>query len=288
MLKIVFMGTPDFAAVPLRKLLSSGHQVTAVYTRAPKPKGRGQVLQKSPVHELAEAHGIPVYTPKSLKRDEKLQQEFASLDMDIAVVAAYGLILPKVVLEAPRLGCLNIHASLLPRWRGAAPIQYSIWKGDAKSGVTIMQMDEGLDTGAMLLKGEVPITPDTTAQTLHDAMADVGGDLLLKALDAIEGGTLKAEKQDEEASTFAPMLTKEDGKIDWSKSGAEIDCQVRALNPWPGTYTFKRDGKRLKILKGHVENGRFVIDILQADGGKPISRKDAINGKIITENEDFT
>lgn len=288
MLKIVFMGTPDFAAAPLRKLLASEHRVTAVYTRAPKPKGRGQVLQKSPVHELAEAHNIPVYTPKSLKRDEKLQEEFANLDMDIAVVAAYGLILPKRVLEAPRFGCLNIHASLLPDWRGAAPIQYAIWKGDTKSGVTIMQMDEGLDTGAMLLKGEVPITLDTTAQTLHDALAETGGDLLLETLKHVEVGTLKPEKQDDAASTFAPMLTKEDGKIDWAKPAAEIDCQVRALNPWPGTYTYKRDGKRLKILKGHVENGRYIIDLLQPDGSKPMAWKDALNGKIVTEGEEFT
>ena len=247
-LKIIFMGTPDFAVPTLQALIDSPHEVIAVYSQPPRPKGRGQKLQQSPVHELAAAHGIPVYTPMSLKTPEA-KAEFQALHADVTVVAAYGLILPEAVLSAPRYGCLNIHASLLPRWRGAAPIQYAIWHGDKESGVTIMQMERGLDTGPMIAKTKTPITPETTTEILHDQLAAAGAKLLLDVLENIESMT--AEAQDESASTYAAMLKKEDGRIDWNKTAAKIDRQVRALNPWPGTYT-EFNGQRLKILKTKI------------------------------------
>src|SRR3982750_2972118 len=192
-LKIVFMGTPDFAVPALESLIDAGHNVIAVYIQPPRPKGRGQKIQPSPVHEVALKNNIPVFTPKSLRRDEAAQMAFAAHAADVAVVAAYGLLLPPTVLAAPKHGCLNIHASLLPRWRGAAPIQYAILAGDGETGITIMQMDAGLDTGAMLLKEAVPITPRTTASSLHDTLADLGARLIVPALDGLAAGHLKPE-----------------------------------------------------------------------------------------------
>ena len=247
-LKIIFMGTPDFATAALQALIDSEHEVIAVYSQPPRPKGRGHKMTPSPVDHLARMHGIPVYTPKSLKSAEA-QTEFAALEADVAIVAAYGLILPGGVLKAPKYGCLNIHASLLPRWRGAAPIQYAIWQGDKESGVTIMQMEEGLDTGPMIAKTTTPITGDTTASTLHDTLAADGAALLLEVLADIKN--LKAEAQDDDLSTYASMLSKDDGRIDWQQQAEEIDRQVRALNPWPGAFT-EWEGERVKILKVNV------------------------------------
>lgn len=273
------MGTPDFAVTPLRALMTSGHEIICVYTRPPRPKGRGMQWQKSPVHELAESNGIEVRTPGSLRKDPAEQDKFAALKADLAVVAAYGLLLPKAVLEAPRFGCVNIHASLLPRWRGASPIQHALWKGDDKSGVTIMQMEEGLDTGPMILKGETPIAATTTAAQLHDALSDIGAGLIVRAVDGIERtGRVQTEKQDDALATYAPLLKKEDGLIDLSRPAVEIDRQIRALNPWPGAFMQGPKG-RLKVLKAHLDPaGALILDLVQPDGKKPMDLISAKNG----------
>ncbi len=250
-LRIAFMGTPDFAVPVLDALRSSSHEVVCVYTQPPRPKGRGQQVQPSPVHQYADDHNIPVYTPKSLKKEQQ-QAEFAGHNLDVAIVAAYGLILPKAVLDAPRYGCLNIHASLLPRWRGASPIQHAILSGDEETGITIMQMDEGLDTGPMILKRAVKIRPQTTAQSLHDELAGLGSAVIEEVMNKlVEEGGLELELQDDDLSTYAPLLTKDDGRIDWNKSAEEIDRHIRALNPWPGVWS-ENDGKRLKIQTASV------------------------------------
>ena len=245
-LRLAFMGTPDFAASSLQALIDAGHEMACVYSQPPRPAGRGHQVQRSPVHVLAEERGIPVRTPKSL-RNAEAQAEFATLGLDCAVVAAYGLILPQPILDAPRMGCLNIHASLLPRWRGAAPIQRAILAGDAETGVTIMQMDAGLDTGAMLLKGSVPITAETTAGSLHDALAELGAGLIVRALDGLAEGTLTAEPQPSEGVTYAAKLSRDDGRLDWTQPAEFIERQVRALNPWPGVW-FDLGGERIKVL----------------------------------------
>ncbi len=236
------MGSPDFA-VPALHALHGAHDVVAVYCQPPRPAGRGQATRPCPVHAAALALGLEVRTPARLRKDTEAQAAFAALDLDAAVVAAYGLILPQAMLDAPRRGCLNIHASLLPRWRGAAPIQSAILAGDAETGITIMQMDAGLDTGAMLLTGRVPIGPHTTAADLHDTLAEMGGDLVLRAL--AEAPSPVA--QPAEGATYAAKLSREDGRIDWTQDAARIDRQVRALNPWPGTFT-DLGGAVLKVL----------------------------------------
>lgn len=274
-MRIIFMGTPDFATPALQTLVESEHEVIAVYSQPPRPKGRGMVLTKSPVHELAEFHNIPVFTPKSLKKSEEEQQKFASLNADVAIVAAYGLLLPKAVLDAPKHGCINIHGSLLPRWRGASPIQHAIWKGDTTSGITIMQMDEGMDTGDMLLKAEVPITTETTAQSLFDDLAGMGGDLILDVLKNIDA--IQPEKQDDTLATHAPMLKKSDGEIDMNAPAHDIDCQIRGLNPWPGTFVQGLKG-RVKVLKARVEDDQIIFDLVQPEGKKPMDLKSAQNG----------
>ena len=272
------MGTPDFAVPALRSIIESEHDVIAVYTQPPRPKGRGMQVQKSPVHELAESHDIPVFTPKSLRKSEEEQASFAALNADVAIVAAYGLLLPKSVLDAPKHGCINIHASLLPRWRGASPIQHAIWKGDDKSGVTIMQMEEGLDTGPMILKKETPITATTTAQALHDSLSAMGGPMIIEVLDTMaRTGNVQAEIQDDTLATYAPMLKKTDGEIDPSAPAHATDRQIRALNPWPGTYTEGAKG-RLKILQAHIDGDMIVYDLVQPEGKKPMDLQSAKNG----------
>ncbi len=246
-LNIAFMGTPDFAVVALQSLIDSPHNIVCVYSQPPRPKGRGHKVQKSPVQALAEQYDIPVFTPKSLKGAEE-QKEFSNHNLDVAVVAAYGLLLPQAILDAPKYGCLNIHGSLLPRWRGASPIQHAIWKGDDVSGVTIMQMDKGLDTGDMILKGEVSLDGNMTSARLHDELAKMGAKLTLEVLDIIAAqGSVESEGQADEQSTYAPLLKKTDGHVDWSRPAVEIDRQVRALNPWPGVWA-DIQGKRFKIL----------------------------------------
>lgn len=219
--RTIFMGTPGFAAVALKAIIDAGHEVVAVYSQPPRPKGRGMDVQKSPVHILAEESGIDVRTPVSVKTPEAIA-DFQALQADVAVVAAYGLILPRAILDAPRHGCLNIHASLLPRWRGAAPIQRAIMAGDAETGVTIMQMEEGLDTGSMLLRETLPIAAETNAGALHDALAELGARMIVDALDRLPDG-LSATPQPADGVTYAAKITKDEARIDWRRSALEID-----------------------------------------------------------------
>ena len=249
-MRLAFMGSPDFAVPALRALHGAGHEVVAVYTQPPRPAGRGQTLAKCPVHVAADALALPVLNPASLKRDPAAQAEFASLGLDAAVVAAYGLILPQAMLDAPRLGCLNIHASLLPRWRGAAPIQAAVLAGDDETGVTIMQMDAGLDTGAMLLSGAVPIGQHGTAADLHGALATLGAALVLRAL----AERPPPQPQPAEGATYAPKLSRADSMLDWSRPAEELDRRVRALNPWPGTVC-RLGNEALKVLEAEPVAG---------------------------------
>ncbi|HJS31039.1 MAG TPA: methionyl-tRNA formyltransferase, partial [Alphaproteobacteria bacterium] len=227
-------------------LEAAGHEIACVYSQPPRPAGRGRNERKSPVHAWADRRGLAVRTPRTLTQAAE-QQYFAALGADVAVVAAYGLILPKPVLDAPRWGCINIHASLLPRWRGAAPIQRAILAGDDKTGVTIMQMDEGLDTGAILLAAEHPITPATTAATLHNALGALGARLIVEALDKLAKGELLAVAQPAKGVTYAPKLSREEGRLDWRKDASLLERQVRAFDPWPGAW-FELDGERIKVL----------------------------------------
>ncbi|MDR3450246.1 MAG: methionyl-tRNA formyltransferase [Alphaproteobacteria bacterium] len=259
-LRIAFMGTPDFAVVALRALHEAGHEIAAIYCQPPKPAGRGQQVQKTPVQIAAEEMGLEVRHPRTL-RDAAEQELFRALNLDVAVVAAYGLILPQAILDAPKQGCLNIHGSLLPRWRGAAPIQRAILAGDKESGITIMQMDAGLDTGAMLLTGKTPITDKTTAQSLHDALAAIGADLIVRALNDLAAGELHPVAQPEEGATYAAKLTREDGKIDWHRTAAEIDRQIRALTPWPGC-SFMLENEPIKILAAEIVDKKGAPGIL--------------------------
>ena len=246
-MKIVYMGTPDFAVKAL-EALAARHEVVCVYTREPQEAGRGKKLTKSPVHEFAEAHGILVRTPKTL-RSAEAQAELKALQADISVVAAYGLILPQAVIEAFPLGCINIHGSLLPRWRGAAPIQRAIEAGDNESGITIMKVVEKLDAGDMLLKGSVPITAETTGETLHDAMAGLGAELIVKALDNWQN--LHAEPQDERLVTYAAKIDKAESRLDFSMPAEVLERKIRAFNPYPAVY-FEYGGERYKILRAKV------------------------------------
>ena len=235
-MRIVFAGTPDFAATALKALLEAGYNLVGVYSQPDRPAGRGRKLMPSPVKQVALDAGIPVFQPVSLK-PEDAQQELAALKPDVMIVAAYGLILPKAVLDIPTHGCLNIHASLLPRWRGAAPIQRAIAAGDAETGITIMQMDEGLDTGDMLLKTSTPIHADDTGGSLHDRLADMGGKAIVEALVQLANSELAPEPQNDADANYAHKLSKEEGHIDWSRSAIEIERLIRAFNPWPGTFT---------------------------------------------------
>lgn len=262
-MKVIFMGTPDFA-VPVLKRLIKEHQVVCVYTRAPKEAGRGKQITKTPVHLIAEEYGIEVRTPKTLK-DIGEQEKFKQLDADISIVAAYGLILPKAVIEACKYGCLNVHASLLPRWRGAAPIQRAIEAGDAKSGVTIMRVVEALDAGAMYKKGEVEITSDTTGGILHDKLADIGADLMSEVLADLPN--IKPQEQDESLVTYAQKLTKDEAKIDFNMRAEVLERKIRAFNPFPAMF-FEYNGERFKVLRAKVCDKQGTPgDILQ-DGNK--------------------
>jgi methionyl-tRNA formyltransferase len=256
-LRVVFMGTPDFAVPTLSEILGQGHEVVAVYSRAPKPAGRGMDEQKTPVHRLADRFGIPVFTPRTL-REEQAQADFASLGADVAVVVAYGLILPKPVLDAPALGCLNLHGSLLPRWRGAAPIQRAIMAGDAETGVMVMRMDEGLDTGPVAMVEKIVIGPDMTAQDLHDRMATLGADLMVRALAALDRGSLSFVPQADEGVTYAAKIDKAEARIDWSRPASEIHNKVRGLSPFPGAWFEVDLGKgpeRVKVLRTTLAAG---------------------------------
>lgn len=268
-LRVVFMGTPAFA-VPALEAVAGAHEVVCVYTQPPRPAGRGKKARPSPVHETADRLGLPVRHPVSLK-DPQARADFAALDADVAVVAAYGLILPRPVLEAPRLGCLNIHASLLPRWRGAAPIQRAVMAGDAETGLTIMQMEAGLDTGPMLLTATTPIGPRTTAGMLHDTLAAMGGPLVLEALEGVQAGRLEARPQPADGVTYAAKIDKAESRLDWSLPADALERTVRGLAPAPGA-AFEVDGERIRVLeatplRGITPAGTAPGTVLATAGG---------------------
>ncbi|WIJ24863.1 methionyl-tRNA formyltransferase [Devosia sp. RR2S18] len=266
-MRVVFMGTPEFSVPTLTEIVSSGHEVVACYTRAPKPAGRGQAERKSPVHEAAEGFGIPVFTPRSLKGEAE-QIIFASHDADVAVVVAYGLLLPKPILEAPQLGCLNLHGSLLPRWRGAAPIQRAVMAGDAQTGVMVMQMEEGLDTGPVAVGEVIPIGPEMTAGELHDQMMRVGADLIGRALAALERGSLDFTPQPDDGAVYARKIEKAESRIDWSRTAAEVHNHIRGLSPFPGAwFEIELGGKpvRVKALRSSLAEGSGMPGALLRD-----------------------
>lgn len=255
-MRLAFMGTPEFAVRALAELIASGHEIACVYSQPPRPKGRGQSLQPSPVHAFAEAMGLPVRTPVSMKSTEAMA-EFAALDLDAAVVVAYGQILKKPVLEAPRLGCFNLHASLLPRWRGAAPIQRAIMAGDTETGVQVMRMSEGLDEGPVILSAVTPIHPTDTVQSLHDRLAGLGAALLAPALAALERGGAQESPQTG-TPTYAAKITPAEARIDWNRPASEVDCHIRGLSPFPGAWFLVESpqGKpvRVKALMSEAES----------------------------------
>ena len=262
-LRLAFMGTPDFAVPTLAELMAQGHDIAAVYSQPPRPRGRGLSLEKGAVHKFAETAGLEVRTPLSLKGAEE-QAAFAALDLDAAVVVAYGLILPKPILEAPRMGCFNLHGSLLPRWRGAAPIQRAVMAGDTETGVMVMQMDEGLDTGPVLMAERVAVGRQTSGE-LADRLARLGADLMVRALGAMERGAITAQPQPAEGATYAKKISKDEARIDWSKSAAEIDCLIRGLAPWPGAWSEVK-GERLKILMAEPAPGNGTPGAVIGDG----------------------
>ncbi|MGY2573954.1 methionyl-tRNA formyltransferase [Vibrio sp. C8] len=300
-LRIVFAGTPDFAARHLAALLSSEHEVIAVYTQPDRPAGRGKKLTASPVKTLALEHDIPVYQPENFKSDEA-KQELADLNADLMVVVAYGLLLPQAVLDIPKLGCINVHGSILPRWRGAAPIQRSIWAGDAETGVTIMQMDIGLDTGDMLKIATLPIETTDTSASMYEKLADLGPQALVECLVDIANGNAKTEKQDDELANYAKKLSKEEARINWSDDAAHIERCVRAFNPWPMSH-FEVAENSIKVWQSRVVDqssdqpagtiiqadktgiylatgkGVLVLEQLQVPGKKAMPVQDILNAR---------
>lgn len=278
-MKIVFAGTPEFSVLPLKSLIESKHEVVAVYTQPDRPAGRGRKLKYSPVKECALAADIPVYQPSSLKESPAIEQ-LRELNADLMVVVAYGLLLPKDVLELPKFGCINIHASLLPRWRGAAPIQRAILAGDVESGVTIMQMDEGLDTGDSLVKVATQLNVDETGESLHDRLSVMGAEAMLEAISAIVNQTLQPISQNNENATYASKLDKVEAKIDWSLSAIEIERLVRAFNPWPVAHTSLK-GKPLRIWQTKsIANNDVSADLVY--GTVIVNDKDKLD--VVTGN----
>jgi methionyl-tRNA formyltransferase len=298
-LRIVFAGTPEFAAEHLKALLDTPHEIVAVYTQPDRPAGRGQKLMPSPVKQLAVQHGLPVLQPPTLRNPEA-QAELAALQPDLMVVVAYGLILPQAVLDIPRLGCINSHASLLPRWRGAAPIQRAVQAGDAESGVTVMQMEAGLDTGPMLLKVSTPISAEDTGGSLHDRLARLGPPAVVEAIAGLAAGTLKGEVQNDALATYAHKLSKDEAKLDWSRPAVELERAVRAFDPWPVCHT-TLNGEPLKVWAARLGEGRgepgkilgasrdgllvgcgegsLLLTRVQLPGGKPLAFADLFNSR---------
>lgn len=299
-LNIIFAGTPDFAAKHLQALIDSHHNVVAVYTQPDRPAGRGKKLTSSPVKALATEHNLPIYQPISLRKEDA-QHELSAINADIMVVVAYGLILPKVVLAIPPMGCINVHGSILPRWRGAAPIQRALWAGDKETGVTIMQMDVGLDTGDMLLHTKLPIEDSDTSATLYEKLAKQGPCALINALDKLSDNDLPAQKQDESLANYAEKLSKEEACIDWQKSASQLWREIRAFNPWPISH-FSHQGNTIKVWQAEVSdqsttqvpgtiieagktglhvatgNGILIIKMMQLPGKKPLAIADILNG----------
>ncbi|MFG0540891.1 methionyl-tRNA formyltransferase [Pseudomonas sp. YQ_5] len=298
-MRIVFAGTPEFAAEHLKALLDSPYEIVAVYTQPDRPAGRGQKLMPSAVKALAVAHDIPVFQPQTL-RDADAQAELAALKPDLMVVVAYGLILPQVVLDIPRLGCINSHASLLPRWRGAAPIQRAVEAGDAESGVTVMRMEAGLDTGPMLLKVVTPISAEDTGGTLHDRLAEMGPPAVVQAIAGLADGSLQGEVQDDALATYAHKLNKDEARIDWTRPAIELERLIRAFNPWPVCHS-TLDGESVKVLAANLSTGQgapgeilsaskdgllvacgdqaLSLTRLQLPGGKALSFSDLFNSR---------
>ncbi len=294
-MRLAFFGTPDFAVPAQQALVEAGHEIVCVYTQPPRAAGRGEKKRRSPVHQTAEKLDIAVRTPQTLK-DGDVQADFAALELDAAVVVAYGLILPKPILDAPRWGCINIHASLLPRWRGAAPIQRAILAGDRETGVTIMAMDEGLDTGPELLRQTVSIAASTTAEALQDQLSALGARLILEALDGLAAGRITPIPQSEEGVTYAAKLTRDEGRLDWRRPATQLERQVRAFSPWPGAW-FECNGDRLKAISteavaGSGEPGTVLDDqltvacgegalrlaVVQREGRAPVAAADLLRG----------
>lgn len=268
-MRVVFMGTPDFATASLREIVARGHEVVAVYTQPPRPAGRGLSEKKSGVHLYAESLGLPVRTPKTL-RDPAETATFAALAPDVAVVAAYGLLLPQPILDAPRYGCLNLHGSLLPRWRGAAPIQRAIMSGDRESGVMVMKMEAGLDTGPVALAAHVPIGPDMTAGELHDCLAEIGAPLMADALDRLAAGNLPFAPQPDVGACYAPKIEKAECRIDWDRPATALHDHIRGLSPFPAAF-FEADlghgVERVKVLRARAESGAGAPGVALDDGG---------------------
>ncbi|ENA33395.1 MULTISPECIES: methionyl-tRNA formyltransferase [Pseudomonas] len=298
-LRIVFAGTPEFAARHLHALLRVGYSIAAVYTQPDRPAGRGQKLAMSPVKQLAESHNIPVYQPQTL-RNADAQAELAALKPDLLIVVAYGLILPQAVLDIPRLGCINSHASLLPRWRGAAPIQRAIEAGDTETGVTVMRMEAGLDTGPMLSKVSTPITAEDSGGSLHDRLALLGAEAVVEAIPALAAGTLPDKLQDDALATYAHKLNKEEAKLDWSRPAVDLERLIRAFNPWPLCHsTLAGEGVKIyaatvvdgngqpgEILEASREGlrvacgeGALLLTRIQFPGGKPLAFADLLNAR---------
>ncbi len=265
-MKIIFMGTPDFAVPTLEKLIASEHDVAAVFTQPDKPKGRGHKMQFSPVKEVAVDHEIPVHQPQTLK-DDSITELIKGIEPDCIVVVAYGKLLPKAVLDIPKYGCVNVHGSLLPKYRGAAPIQWSVLNGDKVTGITTMYMGVGMDTGDMLLKAETEIGANETSGELFDRLKDMGAELLMETLEGLIAGSITAVPQNHDEATHAPMITKEMSEVDWSRSAQEIHNQVRGLNPWPCAVT-SYNGKRMKIYVTEVIDGHGVPASLFKKDGK--------------------
>ncbi|HKY19433.1 MAG TPA: methionyl-tRNA formyltransferase [Rhizomicrobium sp.] len=261
-LRLAFMGTPDFAVPALAELIAQGHDIACVYSQPPRPKGRGMALEPGPVHKFAELAKLPVRTPLSLKSMDE-QAAFAVLNLDAAIVVAYGLLLPKAILDAPKLGCFNLHGSLLPRWRGAAPIQRAVMAGDTETGVMVMQMEEGLDTGPVLMAERVPVGRKTSGD-LTTELSRLGADLMVRALGALERGAVMPQPQPEDGVTYAKKILKEEARIDWHQSAHEIDCHIRGLSPFPGAWT-EANGERLKILYAEPVSGSGRPGILLDD-----------------------
>jgi methionyl-tRNA formyltransferase len=308
-LRIVFMGTPDFAVPALSEIVAAGHDVAAIYSQPPRPAGRGMAARKSPVHHFAEEAGIPVFTPPSLRKAE-VQNQFCALDADVCVVAAYGLILPKAILDAPPYGCLNIHASLLPRWRGAAPIQRAVMAGDTETGVVIMRMEEGLDTGPVSLWERMPIGPDMTAGELHDELSLKGARLIGQALVLLPQGQLRFSAQRQDGVTYAEKISKEEMRIDWRRPAIEVHNRIRALSPHPGAWfeaLLSGRTERIKVLRSVIvparaEPGRLLdaqltvacgqqavrLTRVQRSGKKPMLGAEFLRGFPLGRGTHFT
>ena len=289
-LRLAFMGTPDFAVPTLAELLAQGHDIRCVYSQPPRPKGRGMAPAPGPVHTFAAAHGLAVRTPLSLKGEVE-QAAFAALDLDAAIVVAYGLLLPQAVLDAPRLGCFNLHGSLLPRWRGAAPVQRAVMAGDAETGVMVMKMEAGLDTGPVLMAERVAVGRRTAGE-LTEQLSRLGADLMVRALGAMERGDVAAHRQAENGVSYAKKILKDEARIDWTKSAAEIDALVRGLSPWPGAWT-QAKGERLKVLYAEPANGKGApgavigddLTIACGEGALTLKRVQRAGSKVMTADE---